>query len=435
MSKLSADGAHLIYSTYLGGSINDAISGLAVDGQGNAYVTGVTHVRGLPDDARCLAAAAGQRLLPLAVLHRRVRGQDQRGRVRPRVLDVSLRRGRRPRVRDRGRRGRQRVRRRHDVLAVLPGSRRVPAHEQGPRSLGRVRREAECGWHAAPLFVIPRRQRRHEHADRLRRGRGHCHRRRRQRLCRRLHQVVRLPDDPWRLPDDHRRRRLRLLRRPVRRCLRREDHRGRTRPGDGDPCQRDADRSGAGWHPDRDVGRGPDTDHGRFPPSLRSRLAQRNVRRLLADGRRRGRHHDVPASRRPRVRHVRDPSAEHGSGFLQPAGGGGSEPADPPRPRRRRPRGGEHRDDSRPAGRRTARRGHGHREEPGQPRRRRLFRGLLQESRGRAWSRRHRRRPVRDRRARRRREHAVHGHRHLHHRGDVQRVGAGRHRTGSGGIR
>jgi len=42
LSKLSADGTHLIYSTYLGGSINDAINGLAVDGQGNAYVTGVT---------------------------------------------------------------------------------------------------------------------------------------------------------------------------------------------------------------------------------------------------------------------------------------------------------------------------------------------------------------------------------------------------------
>ena len=42
VSKLSADGTHLIYSTYLGGSINDAINGLAVDGQGNAYVTGVT---------------------------------------------------------------------------------------------------------------------------------------------------------------------------------------------------------------------------------------------------------------------------------------------------------------------------------------------------------------------------------------------------------
>ena len=42
VSKLSADGSHLIYSTYLGGSIFDTIRGLAVDGQGNAYVTGVT---------------------------------------------------------------------------------------------------------------------------------------------------------------------------------------------------------------------------------------------------------------------------------------------------------------------------------------------------------------------------------------------------------
>ena len=33
--------------------------------------------------------------------------------------------------------------------------------------------------------------------------------------------------NPWRRPGDHRRRSLRLLRRPVRRCLRREDHRRR----------------------------------------------------------------------------------------------------------------------------------------------------------------------------------------------------------------
>ncbi len=48
VSKLSADGSHLIYSTYLGGSIFDTIRGLAVDGQGNVYVTGVTTSQDFP---------------------------------------------------------------------------------------------------------------------------------------------------------------------------------------------------------------------------------------------------------------------------------------------------------------------------------------------------------------------------------------------------
>lgn len=42
VSKLAADGTQLIYSTYLGGTINDYVNGLAIDGQGNAYVAGKT---------------------------------------------------------------------------------------------------------------------------------------------------------------------------------------------------------------------------------------------------------------------------------------------------------------------------------------------------------------------------------------------------------
>jgi len=40
VTKLSADGSALIYSTYLGGGSNDAAYAIAVDADGNAYVTG-----------------------------------------------------------------------------------------------------------------------------------------------------------------------------------------------------------------------------------------------------------------------------------------------------------------------------------------------------------------------------------------------------------
>jgi hypothetical protein len=42
VTKIAADGASLIYSTYLGGSETDEASGIALDDLGNAYITGVT---------------------------------------------------------------------------------------------------------------------------------------------------------------------------------------------------------------------------------------------------------------------------------------------------------------------------------------------------------------------------------------------------------
>jgi hypothetical protein len=48
VSRLSADGSTLIFSTYLGGSGKDLVEGLAIDGAGNAYVTGVTYSTDFP---------------------------------------------------------------------------------------------------------------------------------------------------------------------------------------------------------------------------------------------------------------------------------------------------------------------------------------------------------------------------------------------------
>jgi hypothetical protein len=48
VSKLSADGSVLVYSTYLGGSDSELAGGIAVDADGNAYVTGETYSHDFP---------------------------------------------------------------------------------------------------------------------------------------------------------------------------------------------------------------------------------------------------------------------------------------------------------------------------------------------------------------------------------------------------
>src|SRR5262245_26584166 len=61
LSKLSADGSHLIYSTYLGGTYNDAIQGLAIDGQGNVYIAGWTQSDDFPTTAGVIQPEPGNR--------------------------------------------------------------------------------------------------------------------------------------------------------------------------------------------------------------------------------------------------------------------------------------------------------------------------------------------------------------------------------------
>jgi len=48
VSEVSSDGASLVYSTYLGGDRNEGGTGIAVDGSGNAYVTGATSSSNFP---------------------------------------------------------------------------------------------------------------------------------------------------------------------------------------------------------------------------------------------------------------------------------------------------------------------------------------------------------------------------------------------------
>jgi hypothetical protein len=57
VTKLNATGTALVYSTYIGGSGDDRGYAIAVDGSGNAYVTGYTDLHrlrcytgGFPDD-------------------------------------------------------------------------------------------------------------------------------------------------------------------------------------------------------------------------------------------------------------------------------------------------------------------------------------------------------------------------------------------------
>ncbi|MBF0537365.1 MAG: SBBP repeat-containing protein, partial [Nitrospirae bacterium] len=48
VSKFSKDGSSLVYSTYIGGSLDDEARGIAVDTNGSAYITGSTHSQDFP---------------------------------------------------------------------------------------------------------------------------------------------------------------------------------------------------------------------------------------------------------------------------------------------------------------------------------------------------------------------------------------------------
>ncbi|MBX3084948.1 MAG: SBBP repeat-containing protein [Anaerolineae bacterium] len=64
VTKLAADGASLVYSTYLGGSQSDLGLGIAVDGVGNTYVTGETSSENFPSFYGFQTAIAGSFGMP-----------------------------------------------------------------------------------------------------------------------------------------------------------------------------------------------------------------------------------------------------------------------------------------------------------------------------------------------------------------------------------
>jgi hypothetical protein len=61
VSKLSADGSQLLYSTYLGGSGSAVINAIALDAAGNAYVTGETDSTDFPTTPGVIQEKAGRR--------------------------------------------------------------------------------------------------------------------------------------------------------------------------------------------------------------------------------------------------------------------------------------------------------------------------------------------------------------------------------------
>ncbi len=133
VTKLNATGNAIVYSTYLGGGGVDRGYGIAVDGAGNAYVTGHTNSLNFP------IAAAFQAATRVPGQLRRVRRQDQRRRQRAGLQHVSGRQRQRVQHlwrRDCRRQRRPGVCRGHDGLVEFPRRR----HEHDP---GRRRRRNE----------------------------------------------------------------------------------------------------------------------------------------------------------------------------------------------------------------------------------------------------------------------------------------------------
>ena len=70
VAKLNASGSALIYSTYLGGSaVDESTGGIAVDGSGNAYITGITFSSDFPTLNPVQASFGGDRDVFVAKLN------------------------------------------------------------------------------------------------------------------------------------------------------------------------------------------------------------------------------------------------------------------------------------------------------------------------------------------------------------------------------
>jgi len=67
VAKLASDGAQLLYSTLLGGALDDAVNGIAVDTAGNAFIVGETYSWDFPVKSGFQMQKAGQRLVNSSV--------------------------------------------------------------------------------------------------------------------------------------------------------------------------------------------------------------------------------------------------------------------------------------------------------------------------------------------------------------------------------
>jgi hypothetical protein len=62
VAKLDSSGSALLYSTYLGGSDDSVVQGIALDAAGHAFVTGYTTARDFPTTAGVVQSAPGSRV-------------------------------------------------------------------------------------------------------------------------------------------------------------------------------------------------------------------------------------------------------------------------------------------------------------------------------------------------------------------------------------
>jgi hypothetical protein len=67
VAKLANDGAALVYSTLLGGALDDAVNAIAIDGAGNAYVAGETYSSDFPVKDGFQRVKAGRNLVDSSV--------------------------------------------------------------------------------------------------------------------------------------------------------------------------------------------------------------------------------------------------------------------------------------------------------------------------------------------------------------------------------
>jgi hypothetical protein len=67
VAKLASDGSRLVYSTFLGGGLDDAVNAIAVDANGSAYVAGETYSDDFPVKAGFQMQKAGHNLINSSV--------------------------------------------------------------------------------------------------------------------------------------------------------------------------------------------------------------------------------------------------------------------------------------------------------------------------------------------------------------------------------